>query len=88
MKLEPANFFETSTASYQLTRRHVVEECNVYYSNICQESITDNLTSIVRSGFTPSGIFGGRSESGSGSSGLLVDEVRVGQALRDFWWTN
>ena len=25
--------------------------------------------------------------SGDVSSGLLVDEVRVGQALRDFWWT-
>jgi len=58
VKLEPANLFETSATNYQLTRSHIVEDCNVYYSNINQESITDNLTSIGRSGFTPNGIFG------------------------------
>ena len=32
-------------------------------------------------------IFGVRSESGAGSSEFLLDEVRVGQAVRDFCWT-
>ena len=31
-------------------------------------------------------IFDGRSESGAGSSGFLVDEMRVGKALRNFCW--
>ena len=30
-------------------------------------------------------IFGGRSESGAGSSRLFVHEVRDGQALQDIW---
>jgi hypothetical protein len=29
-------------------------------------------------------IFGGRNESGAGSSEFLLDKVRVGKALRDF----
>ena len=33
------------------------------------------------------GIFGGRIESGAATTGCLIDEVRVGQALRDVWWT-
>ena len=33
------------------------------------------------------GIFGGRSDSVAGSSGYLIHEVRVGQALRDSWLT-
>ena len=32
-------------------------------------------------------IFRARSDSVEGSSGFLLDEVREGQSLRDFWWT-
>ena len=35
-----------------------------------------------------SGIFSGRSESGAGSSGNLVVEVGVGQALQGSCWKN
>ena len=33
------------------------------------------------------GIAGGRSESGAGFLGFLVDEVRMEEALQDLWLT-
>jgi hypothetical protein len=31
-------------------------------------------------------IFGERIEIGAGTSGIIMDEIIVGQQLRDFWW--
>ena len=73
LNVAPVNFFETSTTIYQLTRSHIVEDYDIYYLIICHESMTVNLTAIVRSGFTANGIFGGRSESG----GWLFKYLRV-----------